>query len=118
MQAEAEPYVQLLPNTGTTISVSFYNTAPQKLALHHPIVASLLQVCPKDRRGYYTVPTADFMNVTRMPAAQVGHFDSPVNTPVNAVLSTLLSRFLPILKSTLLAMLHHWLEHRRLSSGQ
>lgn len=54
-----------------TIAVSFYNTAPDKLAQQHAIIACLLQVCPKERRGCYTVSTADMMNATNMPATQV-----------------------------------------------
>ena len=71
LQADGNPYLQLLPNTGMTIAVSFYNTAPDKLVQQHAIIACLLQVCPKERRGCYTVSTADMMNATNMPATQV-----------------------------------------------
>ena len=71
MQADVDPLVQVLPNTGATITVSFYNTPPQQLADKHPIVRALLAVCPKERRGCRTAATQDLMNAAGMPATQV-----------------------------------------------
>jgi len=70
VQADDDPYIQVLPNTGVTISVSFYNAGPEKLAAQHDIIRALLQVCPA-RKGSYTGATADLMNAAGMPAAQV-----------------------------------------------
>ena len=77
VQADVEPLIQVLPNTGATISVSFYNTPPDQLASQHAIVAALLEVCPKERRGCRTVTTADLMNAASMPAAQVRNSPLP-----------------------------------------
>ena len=44
VQADSDPLIQVLPSTGVTVSVSFYETAPQKLAAGHAIVRALLQV--------------------------------------------------------------------------
>lgn len=46
MQADDDPLIQVLPSTGVTVSVSFYETAPHKLAASHAIVKALLQVLP------------------------------------------------------------------------
>ena len=71
MQADDDPLIQVLPNTGVTISVSFYSTAPEKLAADHAIVKALLKVCPTERKGCRMAATADLMNAAGMPAAQV-----------------------------------------------
>ena len=44
LQADDNPLIQVLPSTGVTVSVSFYETAPHKLAASHAIVKALLQV--------------------------------------------------------------------------
>ena len=71
MQADEDPLVQVLPSTGATISVSFYDTAVHKLAAEHDIIRALLGVCPRERKGSYTAATADLMNAAGMPAALV-----------------------------------------------
>lgn len=72
LQADSDPLIQVLPSTGATVSVSFYETAPEKLAGGHPIVRALLGVCPRERRGCHTAATVDLMNAAGMPATQVG----------------------------------------------
>ena len=42
----------------------------------HPIVAALLRICPKHRRGCYTVATADLMNALGAPMSQVCYVHS------------------------------------------
>ena len=71
VQADGDPLIQVLPSTGATISVSFYDTAPQKLAADYAIVDALLKVCPKQRRGCHTAHTAELMNAAGLPATQV-----------------------------------------------
>ena len=71
VQADEDPLIQVLPSTGTTISVSFYDTAVPKLGSQHDIIKALLGVCPRERKGSYTAATVDLMNATGMPAAQV-----------------------------------------------
>ena len=71
MQADSDPLIQVLPTTGVTVSVSFYNTAAHKLAAEHAIIRALLQVCPQQRKGCYTAATVDLMNAAAMPAAMV-----------------------------------------------
>ncbi|DBA84790.1 TPA: hypothetical protein ACH3X1_016785 [Trebouxia sp. C0004] len=71
LEADSDPLIQVLPTTGVTVSVSFYNTAAGKLAAEHAIIRALLQVCPQQRRGCYTAATVDLMNVASMPAAMV-----------------------------------------------
>ena len=68
----------MLPSTGATVSVSFYETAPEKLARGHPIVTALLGVCPRERRGSHTAATVDLMNAAGLPATQVGFTQTPV----------------------------------------
>ena len=71
MQADSDPLIQVLPTTGVSVSVSFYNTAAQKLAAEHAIIRALLQVCPQQRKGCYTAATVDLMNAAAMPSAMV-----------------------------------------------
>lgn len=71
LQADSDPLIQVLPTTGVTVSVSFYNTAAHKLAAEHAIIRALLQVCPQQRKGCYTAATMDLMNAASMPAAMV-----------------------------------------------
>ena len=37
----------------------------------HQVIAALLRICPKHRRGCYTVPTIDIMNALGCPMSQV-----------------------------------------------
>ena len=99
-----DPLVQVLPNTGVAITVSFYNTPPQQLADQHPIVRALLAVCPKERRGCRTAATQDLMNAAGMSATQV----SSANTHEQD-LCCLLSRIAvkPSIVRVLLAVCHN-----------
>jgi hypothetical protein len=71
LQADSDPLIQVLPTTGVSVSVSFYNTAAHKLAAEHAIIRALLQVRPQQRKGCYTAATVDLMNAASMPAALV-----------------------------------------------
>ena len=80
MQADEDPLIQVLPSTGATISVSFYDTAVHKLASEHDIIRALLGVCPRERKGSYTAATVDLMNAAGMPAALVSRLPLAVYT--------------------------------------
>ncbi|KAL3136692.1 hypothetical protein ABBQ38_15544 [Trebouxia sp. C0009 RCD-2024] len=71
LEADNDPLIQVLPSTGATVSVSFYETAPEKLVGRHPIVRALLGVCPRERRGSHTAATVDLMNAAALSATQV-----------------------------------------------
>ncbi|KAK9804407.1 hypothetical protein WJX72_011416 [[Myrmecia] bisecta] len=71
LEADNEPYVNVLPTVGKSISVAFYKHTPEQLALNHSIVEMLLAACPHARRGCYTVATAKFANQAGAPPTEV-----------------------------------------------
>ena len=73
MQADEDPYVSVLPPTGSSIQVAFYSTPAAQLAERHPIVAALLAAQPHARNGCYTLPMAAFVQAAAQPPHQVCH---------------------------------------------
>ncbi len=71
MQADAQPYVSVLPPTGASIQVAFYSTPAAQLAAQHTIVAALLTAQPHARNGCYTLPMAAFVRAAKQPPHQV-----------------------------------------------
>eukprot|EP00891_Asterochloris_glomerata_P005100 jgi/Astpho2/5100/fgenesh1_pm.00073_%23_4_t len=71
LEAHDGQLVHMLPSTGVTIQVSFYDKPAEEYADGQPIIAALLRICPKHRRGCYTVATADLMNALGAPMSQV-----------------------------------------------
>lgn len=73
LQAETDPHVVVLPTTSAFLTIYFHQTAPEKLAEGHPVIAALLKCKSRAHSGRYKVGMAQLVASGQLPPSHIIH---------------------------------------------